>query len=313
MKTLKRILISLFLLLFIVVMGIFFYIDGIARHGVEAGATYALGVPTTLRSMSIGILRGRVAMGGLNVSNPDGFDTDHFMAMEDGRVEVSLGTLRQEVVRLPELTLAGLSMNLENKSGSANYKVIMDNLKKLDSGNPPAEESSSPPKKFVIDTLLVKDIDVNVKTIGLGAIRPDLPLHIDQIALSNVGSDGQGVEMSELSGILIKAILDSVLKLGSNVLPKELIGDLSSGLKELNNLQLGSIKVGDITALIDGKEQSLESFGKKLQDGLQNTTSEITDKTREISEQAGKAGEELKKGLGDLLGGDKKDDDKDDE
>ena len=83
MKLLIKIVVVLVLLLVIGVLTTFFFIDRIAKAGVEKGATYALGVPTTLKSADVGVFAGTFAMSGLNVANPEGFDKEpHFLKLE---------------------------------------------------------------------------------------------------------------------------------------------------------------------------------------------------------------------------------------
>jgi len=133
MKKLIKMVAVLLILLVLATVAVAFYIDTIAKTAIERGATYALGVETTLGSADVGLLSGTFSMGDLTVANPAGFESPYFTHLGQGDVEVALKTLRQETVELPTLTLTDLEIYLDKKEGKANYDVILENLKRFES------------------------------------------------------------------------------------------------------------------------------------------------------------------------------------
>ena len=129
MKKLIRFVVGLVVVVLVLAVGVVVYIDKIAKTAIERGASYALGVDTTLGSADVKLLSAAFAMGDLTIANPQGFESPYFTHLGQGDVEVALGTLRQETVQLPTLTLTDLEMHLEKKDGKANYDVILNNLK----------------------------------------------------------------------------------------------------------------------------------------------------------------------------------------
>jgi hypothetical protein len=282
MRKLIRLVFVLAILLIVGVVVAVFYIDSIARRAVERGGTYAMGVNTSLRKADVKILSGEFTLNGLRVANPDGYDADHFLRLGEGDVAVSLASLRQDVVRLPTLTLKTIDVNLEKKDGKANYQVIVDNLKKL-SGDRPAEQ------KYVIDTVDLRRITVHVKTLG-----QNLDVPIDRIRLKNVGSGegADGLPMAELAGVIVKAVFEAVVQKAGNVLPADILNDLSKGVQDLANLDKLA-EIADIEQVSEALEGAVGGAGK--------TADELKGKADEIGDKA-------KEGVGGLLGGDKKDD-----
>src|SRR5262245_37914607 len=128
MKKLFKLVILLIVLVFVVGLGAFFYIDTIAKAAIEKGSTLALGVQTKLNSAKLRILDGQLIMSGLDVANPSGFESKHFLNLKDGDVAVTLGSLDDDVVEVPHLLLSDVDVNLEKKSGKSNYQIILDNL-----------------------------------------------------------------------------------------------------------------------------------------------------------------------------------------
>jgi hypothetical protein len=272
------------LVLVLLVVAAFIWIDRIAKFGIEKGGTYALGVPTTLDKASIGVFSGHFGLSGLNVANPSGFDTPHFLKLGDGSVIVSLMALRQDTVTVPEFTLKDIDVNLDKKDGKYNYQVILDNLKKLESGQKQQEEPQTKPgKKFIIGHLLVRNVTVHVDPLGLGKVsKLDVP--IDEISMQNVGSDGKGVTMADIASIVTKAILAAAVKKGGNLIPSDISGGLNKGLGSLQSLASQGIGVtGDL-----GKQ-----IGNVGTDVVQNVTKGVGD-----------VGKTITGGLGGLLGND---------
>jgi hypothetical protein len=279
MKIVAKIIAVLVLLILIGAVAVLFYLDTIAKGAIETGATYALGVRTTLDKADIGVFAGDFTMKGLDVANPEGFQSDHFLRLDEGYVDVSMGSLRQETVQLPVLTLTTINMTLEKKGGQSNYKVILDNLKRLESGEEEGTQVAG--KKFNIQEVVISDVNVEVDLFGVGGELNRARVPIDEIRLTNVGS--AGADMSEVTNVIIKAIMAAVMANAAD-LPGELVNDLGGQLKGLESL-------ADM-----GIQESFD-FGAQMGDAA----------TKAVDDAAKGVDEAVKKGLGDLLGG-KKDD-----
>ncbi len=287
MKIILGVVGVLVVLIVLLVAVIAISIDSLAKRGVERGATYALQVPTTLNNADVKFLSGGFAMSGLEVKNPDGFSAPHFLQMNDASVNVSLATLAEDVVELPALTITGIDMYLVKEGGKANYQVIMDNLKRFESGESEPADPAKEGKKFVIRKIEIKDVMVHASVLPLGAAGKTVDVEVPEIVLTNVGSGGQSVSMAEVFNIVLKAVFATALNLG-DVLP----GDISEGLKG------GLSQLGSLSDLGVGVAGSAAKVLGDLPGG--------------VGEGAGKAVEDAAKGVEEgikgLFGGDKKKD-----
>lgn len=283
----KKLLALVFLLIGLCIVAVvvaFYSIDAIAKRAIESGGTYALGVPTTVKSANVGIMTGTFGMSGLNVANPPGFGSSPFLSLGDAGVAVTLSSLREPVVTLPRLSLDNLSVSLEKKGGSANYNVILDNLKKLNSGS--ASKSSGDGKKFIIRELSLRNINVGVDLIGGPGAIGDLTkikIPISEIKLENVGQTGtgvggSGVTMEQLTSIVVQAVLAAAAEKGGGILPAEILGDLQGGLANLGQLDKLGMKVladpkvleqlgaGKATEAIEQGKKAVDDAAKKVTD-----------------------------------------------
>jgi hypothetical protein len=245
----------------------FFFLDSLAKTAIERGATYALGVQTTLGSADVGVFSGDFRMNDLHVANPEGFDAaKQFLHLGDGYVAVSLGSLRQDTVELPALTLTNVQMSLEKKGSKSNYGVIAENLKRLESGGgePAPKKEAEEGKGYVIKEVLLKDVNVEVDMLPIGGELSRMKVPIKEIRLTDVGSQ-KSVKMGELTDVIIKAILAAVMANGSD-LPSDLTKDLGGTLKGLEDLDDMGIKSAYELGKVEDLTKNVEAIGKQVED-----------------------------------------------
>ena len=223
-------------------------------------------------------------MGDMTIANPAGFESPYFTHLGQGDVEVALKTLRQETVELPTLTLTDLEIYLDKKEGKANYDVILENLKRFESQENAQDDAGG--KKFIIEEVLIKNIMVHVQLLPLGGDLTKLDVPIDEVRLHDVGSGTDGsVLMSELTSVIIKAVLAAIVQKGGGLIPSDILGDLGQGLG------------------------SLAEIGLDVATGLGDRIKDAGGGLDEVTEGLGDAIKSIGDGLGGLLGGDKKKDD----
>lgn len=269
MKKLIKLLIVVVLVLAAVIVGVFFYIDQIAETAVERAGTHALGVDTTLDEADVEVFAGRFSMGGLTVANPEGFDSPHFLAIGRGNVEVTLPTLMENLVTLPELRLGGIEMHLQRSGGRANYQVILDNLGRFEGEARPEDE-----KKFIIDLVVLRNIDVHVDLLPEADEATTLEIRIDRMRLKEIGSDTDGMVLAQVAGVLVKAVIEAVVRKGGDLLPADLLNDLQQQLAKLRGLDaLGIELLSDVEARLkgamEGAGEGLENVGEDIGEALE--------------------------------------------
>jgi hypothetical protein len=265
MKTLLKIAAGLLVLILIALVAVVVYVDQIAEAAVERGGTHALGVETKVGSADVGLLAGDVELERLRVANPEGFSEPDFLSVEHLLLEVSTTSLREPVVEVPRLVMDSVRVVLEKREGRTNYKVILENLERLQKGKKdPAPEDG---KKFIIRHVLVANVTATVDLLPVGGeLLPPAVVQIPEIQLENVGTSDEGMSISELTAKLVQLILEAIVQQGGGVIPAEILKDIQGQLAQLPDM---AFQIGE------GVIQSVEKIGEGLQKGAEQATEEI--------------------------------------
>jgi len=265
MKTLLKIAAGLLVLVLIALAAALFYVDQIAEAAVERGGTHALGVETEVGSADVGLIQGDIELERLRVANPEGFEEPDFLTVEHLLLEVSTASLREPVIEVPRLVMQDVRVVLEKREGRTNYKVILENLERLQEGKKdPAPEDG---KKFIIRHVLVANVSAQVDLLPVGGeLVPPAVVQIPEIQLENIGTSEEGMSISELTAKLVQLVLEAVVQQGGGVIPAEILKDIQSQLGQLPDM---AFRIGE------GVIQEVEKIGEGIQKGAEQATEEI--------------------------------------
>lgn len=301
----KVVLVVVLVLAVLVGASLFFFGDrglgALVKQVVERGGTYAMGVRTTLAEAEVDSGEGRVTMEGLRVDNPQGFQANAFMTLTGGSVRVVPASILREVVEVPELTLAGIELNLERTADGANYQAILDSLKRFESGEKaepdPGEQEGG--KKFVVQKLVIRDVSVSARLLGTGNEAIDdaaaVELELPVIELAEVGSAADPMTAGEIVSLVIKTLIQSSLEIGGNRLPTEMLADLQSGLEQLSSLR--DMGVEALAGVQDTLDQAMSGVGEDLRRQGEERLNDAVDDIRRQGE------DRLRDGLDRLMPG----------
>jgi hypothetical protein len=298
MKRVKKIVVVVVAVVILVIVAAVVWIDRLAKVGVETGGQFAFGVPTKLDSADIGILAGRSALSGLNIANPPGFDTPHLLKLDNAALAVALGSLTGDTVEIPEFSLTGIDMNLESKSGKANFKVVLDNLGRFESSKkePQPEKAKGEGKKFVIREIVIKNVKVNVALLPIGGEATRVTVPIDELRLKNVGTAGNnGIELGQVAGTLLKAIILAAMEKGGSIVPGDLLNELKGSMASLAPLtDIGASLAVNIDGTIKDLGAQAGTVGKEVAQQAEGAA-------KQVGEAAKDAQKKVTGGLGDLF------------
>ena len=239
----KKILVGLPLVLVLLLVVAYVFLDHIAKAAIEIGGERAMGVRTSVESITLNPILGRSRTEGLKISNPKGFETPFFMSLSKGEAALDMGSLLEDTIVVRTIELDGLKAHLEKTKEGSNYEVILANMKK---GEEEGAAGREPGKKFLVERIVIRDIDVRADLAIAGQKLESVDLHIDEIDLENVGSGSDsGMITAQLMRTIVKAVLTAIVQQGAKILPGVMVNGLGAGLKGLGKVGVKvTVKVG---------------------------------------------------------------------
>ncbi len=302
---LTKILVVLLILVVVVVGGGILLIDSVARAGIAAAGTYALGAKTSVAEASIGITSGKTAIRGLAVDNPTGYAQEvKFISLGEIAVDATLGNLTGEKIVIDRVALSNLVVDIEEGAdGTLNVNAVVDNIKKATGADKPADQPADKPadkpadesKEALIKELRLEKVQVNLRNL-VGGKDGVVEVELPDIVLRDLSSKG-GVDVlaSEVSGVVIASVMQAVVAANIEGLGADVLGGLQGAVDGLGEALGGPLKDA-VGKGIEGAAAALKDVGKGL-----------GDVGKKLGEEAGKAiegaGDAVKKGVGDAIDG----------
>jgi hypothetical protein len=270
-KIINAILAVVILFIGACIVGIF-VLDGIAQSVIQSKGSEGLGVPVKLESVHVGFFGKDSSIKGVAIGNPEEYSsekTPNILTIKEAKIEFSVLQMLEKEVVIPTATIEGVVLHLQQNSGNSNIETIIHTVSSDES-----PEGSHPEPPFNIETLTITDITVIAS--GKFTVLDSGPVtaHIKEIVMHNIGSDGDAEVATEaITSAVTHAIMDHIAQH-----PVEGFSKLA---------------FSNVTGLIN----NLPVF-KQLG---------IGDAIQGVPDTVGKGVDGILGGIGDLLGGGKKD------
>ena len=279
-------------------------LDGIVKQTVEREGTAQLRLATALDDADVSLLGGTVTLDGLTIANPEGYAAPNLFELGQVSVAAGVGDLTDDPVRVRRITVNSPSLTIERASVGdladqlrLNLQDLLDNLET----DPEAETT-----KLIIDELTVSRARVSIRP-NLPELKEEYALTLPDVTLRGIGTADEARNGAEIGRVTADVAMALARKaLASEDLPPEvravLAGDLRGVLNEFGgklkdevreelNEQLGDVLGDDAGRAIDAAlEGDADAVGRAVGD---------------------RAKDEIGRGLGNLLGGGKKDEESD--
>ena len=213
MKKWIKIVAGILVVLAIVFVALDLSLGKIVLKGVNAAAPGALGVPVTLQGSDISLMRGKAALSGLHVGNPEGFKTAGLLDLGSVSVDIDNSTLLSDTIVIKEIAIDGLVVTFEKGLRNNNLGALIDQLsagkeEPEPSGEGEAQTAEKPGKKVVIEKLTISGSRMNFSVTGLAALTGggSIPIPLPPITLTDLGKEKEGVTPIEVVEEILNAI-----------------------------------------------------------------------------------------------------------
>ena len=264
-KTIRIVVITVVVLIVAVIVLFKIFGNSAIKGAVEKVATSTLGVEVTIDDLDLSILGGSVSFDDLIIDNPEGFEHDNFLELGKAHIDVAIGSLLSDKVRINTLQLDGITLVLEQKGLGSNLQTIMKNLPKSEE-EAAAKEGG---KDLEIKTLAITNVTVLAKLLPLPGKKDTIPLKLSTIRMQNLGTDSK-MDVAILTTKILGAIATGIAKEGTDLLPKDLIGPIGDQLEALKNIDLGGAVEKSKQLLEGGADIGKEAIdaGKDITEGI---------------------------------------------
>jgi AsmA family len=291
MKTIRRILLVLVLIIIVVGIVIYTHLDGIIKSVVQTQATDSLNLTTTLDSAHLALFGGSLTLNDLQVASPQGYKAEHMVGFDKLHVAVNYSQLRKDPIHIQTITIDNPKLVIEQQNGKLNFKAAMDQMPKTppSSAKPTGEDrAEGQPIRVIIDQLDINNAEVTLQ--GLPGLNQEMKVPVPSISLKDIGN-GDGSQ----NGAAVKDVVMEVI----NALAAK-----ASDSKNLSGIAQNLLKsnVENLTNQLNGQiSQQISNITSKLPGDLGNRGA-TTQGSGDLEKNVNK---EINKDLGGLLGGKK--------
>ena len=267
-KFIVRVFAILAAVVVVAVTVLYFTINSIIASEIESAGTDALGVKTTVGSFRLSLFDESTTITGLNIANPPGYD-GRFLSLDRGSIAVNLGSVFSDRVEIRDISLEGIELDLVESLKGSNVGVIIDHTSSdSDAPSDPSTDDSSTDdsggQKYIIDSIMVKDVEVKISIEPVTSQREPTTLKIRQIKVTDIGKKEGGVPLDQVATIVVHSIVAAATKAAPGEMPRLLLTTMEGGLSSLTHVDLGGVQVdlGKGLANVVGGLSSIEAKGE---------------------------------------------------
>ena len=274
MKWILRLAVVLVVVVVLVAVGAYLFLNQIVQRTVESAGTAATGTATTLEGVNLSPLSGALSLNRFAIANPQGFSPQPLFNLSSADVQVEpLSVIGEEIV-VPRLHIDGAEVLVEYRDGKLNVMEMLKHLQGEETETTP-EEPADP--DAAATKVVIRDVAItNTKVRGQISIPGlDTPLKVDtviaDIRKQDIGSDGSGVTAKDAITILMETVLANAAQGVKGVAP-------------------------NLDEFVDGATAQVEA---RIDETAKKVEGKLDEASKKVDETLGN----IERGLGGLLGG----------
>jgi len=178
-------------------------VDSIVKTGIETVGSEMTGTAVTVERVSISPFSGTGTISGFRVENPEGFEQDYALEIEDFSIELNIFSLFSDEIVVRNIEIASPSIYVEQKMPENNLRTIMNNIESTSSG-----ETSD--KALVIEHFIMTDGSADLYT-EIGGER-SASVEIAEIELNDLGRGGAQEAVEDVIQEIAEKVVDQSLR-----------------------------------------------------------------------------------------------------
>ena len=205
----KKLLTTSLILVFIAVVAIYFFGSGILNKSIKTGVeTFGPKITQTsvkLDDVKLSILSGDGQLGGLYVSNPEGFSSEHIFALGKIEVDMESRSLFSDEIVINKIYIKEPQISYEKTLKTSNLKELLKNIEESTGSDEttetekPKDGETAPEKDVLIKEFIIEKPKAFIGVIGLGTT-----ITLPSIELPNIRSSEKKIAATVLKQVIAK-------------------------------------------------------------------------------------------------------------
>jgi hypothetical protein len=187
-----------------------------------------LGTKVTVASVTISPLNGIGSISGLEIRNPEGFDSDYIFQLEQVEVSLNAASLLSDVIEIESIIIIQPEITYETRISTDNVRALPENIG--GSGGETATADSEAGKE-----LFIRDFRLLGPQVNLVAAVASAPISLPDIELTDIGTEDNAATVAQVLEVVLSALRRTILEAelpGLDMLREGVENRLQDGIEE---------------------------------------------------------------------------------
>jgi len=211
----KKIILWLIILIIIILVMVYLSLNYWVKHSIETIGSAVLGVPVIMQSVNLKPWNGEITIADLQIGNPKPFEGKYLTKVGSIHVNVDIDTLFDNEILIDYLKVDNAHVVYQTGFGGSNLGQLQVNIAKkqqVKDKDPMQSVQSQPQRTVVIRELKINNTQVTGSALGAG-----VNLVVPNIYMKNVGKTEGGMSFTQLSRLIMQALISNVGQLGLSI------------------------------------------------------------------------------------------------
>ena len=224
----KKLLISLLLLIVLAVSAMYLYLNRTITTGIEVVGLQVLGTQVAVASVAISPLNGSGSIPGLEIRNPEGFDSDCIFQLEQVEVMLNAASLLSVVIDMESIIITRPETTYETRITTDNVCALLENI-----GASGGETATADSEAGI--ELFLRDFRLLSPQVNLVAAVATAPILLCDIDLTDIGTEDNAATLARVLDVVLYALRRTILHMvlpGFDILREGGESRLQDGIEE---------------------------------------------------------------------------------
>ena len=249
-KRIMKVFFGLILVLVILLIAAFFFINSIVKQSINTAAPKLLGVNTHVDMVNIKPLSGIIHLKKLILANPEGYTKDKCLfAVNELYVSINMASIFSDTIKIHKILINAAECTYEVKNGTSNIDALIAKInkgkpaqqqKKTETQAPQQPQEKKAGKKVIIDEISVNDTKLaysSTLTAGQFLTIPIVSLSLKDIGKKN-GGETFGDALTQIMNALLNSVTSAISGLG------DLAGSTAKGATDAAKASSDALNAG---------------------------------------------------------------------